>query len=80
MSFVIKQIHGVILSRHLPCKGIGKSRRSNIQQRFEEKAKRMKTNHETFLIYRFKVPIAANWKGVYLQNTSKPHSHHLKIW
>ena len=32
MSFVIifKQIHGVILSRHLPCKQIHKSRRSNI--------------------------------------------------
>ena len=28
----------------------------------------------------FKVPIAANWKGVCLQNTSKPHSYHLKIW
>ena len=27
-----------------------------------------------------KVPIAANWKGVCLQNTSKPHSYHLKIW
>ena len=27
-----------------------------------------------------KVPIAANWKGVCVQNTSKPHSYHLKIW
>ena len=27
-----------------------------------------------------KVPIAANWKGVCLQNTSKSHLHHLKIW
>ena len=27
-----------------------------------------------------KVAIAANCKGVCLQNTSKPHSHHLKIW
>ena len=27
----------------------------------------------------FKVPIAANWKGVCLQNTSKPHSYHLKM-
>ena len=27
-----------------------------------------------------KVPIAANWKGVCLQNTSKLHSYHLKIW
>ena len=27
-----------------------------------------------------KVPIAANWKGVCLQNTSKPHSYHLNIW
>ena len=27
-----------------------------------------------------KVPIAANWKGVCLQNRSKPHSYHLKIW
>ena len=27
-----------------------------------------------------KVPIAANWEGVCLQNTSKPHSYHLKIW
>ena len=26
-----------------------------------------------------KVPIAANWKGVCLQNTSKPHSYRLKI-
>ena len=32
--------------------------------------------HNTFI----KVPIAANWKGVCLQNTSKPHSYHLKIW
>ena len=24
-----------------------------------------------------KVPIKANWKGVCLQNTSKPHSYHL---
>ena len=28
----------------------------------------------------FKVPIAPNYKGVCLQNTSKPHSYHLKIW
>ena len=28
----------------------------------------------------FQVPIAANWKGVYLQNTSKHHSYRLKIW
>ena len=28
----------------------------------------------------FKVPIAANYKGVCLQNTSKSHSYHLKIW
>ena len=27
-----------------------------------------------------KVPIAPNYKGVYLQNTSKSHSYHLKIW
>ena len=27
-----------------------------------------------------KVPIAANWKGICLQNASKPHSYHLKIW
>ena len=27
-----------------------------------------------------KVPVAANWKGVCLQNTSKPHSCHLNIW
>ena len=27
-----------------------------------------------------KVPIAPNYKGVCLQNTSKPHSYHLKIW
>ena len=27
-----------------------------------------------------KVPIAANQKGVYLQNTSKSHSYHLQIW
>ena len=26
-----------------------------------------------------KVPIAANGKGVCLQNTSKPHSYHLKV-
>ena len=26
------------------------------------------------------VPIAPNYKGVCLQNTSKPHSYHLKIW
>ena len=28
----------------------------------------------------FKVPIVAIQKGVCLQNTSKPHSYHLKIW
>ena len=28
----------------------------------------------------FKVQIAANYKGVCLQNTSRPHSCHLKIW
>ena len=28
----------------------------------------------------FKVPIAANWKDVCLQSTSKSHSYHLKIW
>ena len=27
-----------------------------------------------------KVPIAPNYKGVCLQNTSKSHSSHLKIW
>ena len=27
-----------------------------------------------------KVPIAANWKAVCLQNTSKPHSYHFEIW
>ena len=27
-----------------------------------------------------KVPVAPNYKGVCLQNTSKPHSYHLKIW
>ena len=27
-----------------------------------------------------KVPIAPNYKGVCLQNTSKPQSYHLKIW
>ena len=29
--------------------------------------------------YKFKVPIAPNYKGVYLQNTSKSHLYHLKI-
>ena len=28
----------------------------------------------------FKVPIAPNCKDVCLQNTSKSHSYHLKIW
>ena len=28
--------------------------------------------------YSLKVPIAPNYKGVGLQNTSKPHSYHLK--
>ena len=27
----------------------------------------------------FKVPIAPNYKGVCLQNTSKPHSYHLMV-
>ena len=27
-----------------------------------------------------KVPLAANWKGVCLQNISKSHSYHLEIW
>ena len=35
----------------------------------------------TFESYRnFKGPIASNYKGVCLQNTSKPHSYHLEIW
>ena len=29
---------------------------------------------------RVKVPIAANKKDVHLQNTSKSHSYHLKLW
>ena len=33
-----------------------------------------------YILRLFKIPIAANWKGVCLQNTSKPHSYHLKIW
>ena len=28
----------------------------------------------------FKDPIAPNYKGVCLQNTSKPHPYYLKIW
>ena len=32
----------------------------------------------TFLLNYFKVPIAHNYKGVCLQNTSKPHLYHLK--
>ena len=37
-------------------------------------------NITVFLVstVQIKVPIAANWKGVCLQNTSKPHSCHLK--
>ena len=31
-------------------------------------------------IYEYiKVPVAPNYEGVCLQNTSKPHSYHLKI-
>ena len=33
-----------------------------------------------FVHQNIKVPIVANCKGVYLQNTSKTHSYHLKIW
>ena len=33
-----------------------------------------------YFLLPLKVPIAANWKGVCLQNISKPHSYHLKIW
>ena len=33
-----------------------------------------------FLWCPLKVPIAANEKGVCLQNTSKSHSYYLKIW
>ena len=32
------------------------------------------------LLFHFQVPIVPNWKGVCLQNTSKSHSYHLKIW
>ena len=32
---------------------------------------------QIILITVVKVPIAANWKGVCLQNTSKSHSYHL---
>ena len=31
-------------------------------------------------VLKLKVPIAANLKDVCLQNTSKSHSYHLKIW
>ena len=27
-----------------------------------------------------KAPVVPNYKGVCLQNTSKPHSYHLKLW
>ena len=35
---------------------------------------------QTGIIGSIKVPIAPNKKGVCLQNTSKSHSCHLKIW
>ena len=40
----------------------------------------VKHNKKEETITAVKVPIAANWKGVCLQNTSKSHSYHLKIW
>ena len=33
---------------------------------------------EVIRVHYLKVPIAANWKGVCLQNKSKPYSCHLK--
>ena len=39
----------------------------------------LKNNFNTYF-FTLKVPIAPNHKGVCLQNTSKPHSYHLKIW
>ena len=41
-----------------------------------------KNNTKTIdsIILIFEVPIAPNKKGVCLQNTSKSHSYHLKIW
>ena len=38
------------------------------------------SKHRTSVISYLKVPIAPNYKGVCLQNTSKSHSYHLKIW
>ena len=35
---------------------------------------------KAFFFNVFKVPKAPNYKGVCLQNTSKFHSYHLKIW
>ena len=36
--------------------------------------------HKKRKLAQLKVPIAPNYKGVCLQNTSKAHSYHLKIW
>ena len=38
----------------------------------------IRINIDITTLEQFKVPIAANWKGVCLQNTSKPHSYILK--
>ena len=48
-------------------------------QRFQ-KACFLETSKGVIVWEWVKVPIAANYKGVSLQNTSKFHSYHLKIW
>ena len=42
--------------------------------------RRKDCDHDLMMEDYLKVPIAANKKGVCLQNTSKSHSYHLKIW
>ena len=38
------------------------------------------TGEGSVQLYTLEVSIAANYKGVCLQNTSKSHAYHLKIW
>ena len=47
------------------------------QKRLNKKKKKNAENKTKNIL---KVSIAANQKDVCLQNTSKPHSYHLKIW
>ena len=59
-----------------------KKQLENAQSKLEEadrKNRSLEDRYLTLSLYIIKVPIAPNYKGVCLQNTSKSHLYHLKI-